>query len=163
MAFDTHLKIDGVDGESAAKGMEKQIEVFSFSWGVTNSVNVYGAGHGGGKSSFSSLSIMKKVDKASSVLMKLCATGAHKPTAVLTLRKASGEGGQQVAFVVITLTSAYVESVQLSGSSGGDDTPTESVSIVFEQIKFEYSTQDAKGVMAKAASFDYNIKTVHAK
>lgn len=30
MAFDTFLKIDGVEGESAASGMEKQIEIYSF-------------------------------------------------------------------------------------------------------------------------------------
>ena len=31
MAFDAYLKIEGLDGESTSKGMEKQIEIESFS------------------------------------------------------------------------------------------------------------------------------------
>ena len=42
-----------------------------------------------------------------------------------------------------------VESIQWSGSSGGDDTPTESVSIAFAKVKISYSKQaDATGAEA---------------
>ena len=35
-----------------------------------------------------------------------------------------------------------VESIQWSGSSGGDDTPTESVSFAFAKVKVTYSKQE---------------------
>ena len=36
MAFDAFLKIEGIDGESADKTHPGEIEVVSFSWGVSN-------------------------------------------------------------------------------------------------------------------------------
>jgi len=35
MAFDAFLKIDGIDGESQDKTHPNEIEIDSFSWGVT--------------------------------------------------------------------------------------------------------------------------------
>jgi type VI secretion system secreted protein Hcp len=34
MAYDVFLDIKGVEGESTAKGFEKKIEIYSFSWGA---------------------------------------------------------------------------------------------------------------------------------
>ena len=53
MAFDTFLKLTGIEGESTAKGMEKQIEVYSFSWGASNPSTV-GSGSGGPPASVAS-------------------------------------------------------------------------------------------------------------
>ena len=36
-AVDYFLKIDGVEGEATAKGHEKEIEILSWSWGVSQS------------------------------------------------------------------------------------------------------------------------------
>ena len=36
MAFDTFIKLTGIDGEATAKGFEKQIVIYSFSWGASN-------------------------------------------------------------------------------------------------------------------------------
>lgn len=162
MAFDTFLKIDGVDGESAASGMEKQIEIYSFSWGESNNVNMSGGGHAAGKASFADLNVMKKLDKASPVLMKKCAAGEHIKSAILTMRKATGTSGQQQAFAVITLSDVMISSIQLSGSSGGDDTPTESVSLAYAKMKVEYSQQGNDGKLTKAASFEYDLKASKA-
>src|SRR4051812_6380869 len=97
MSFDTYLKLDGVEGEASAKGAEKQIEIYSFSWGASNPVS---AGSSGGKAlsagrvSISSFNIMKKCDKASAPLFQACASGKNFAKATVTLRKAGGDGGQ---------------------------------------------------------------------
>ena len=36
MAIDTHIKFDGVEGESTHKDHKGEIEVLSWSWGVNN-------------------------------------------------------------------------------------------------------------------------------
>ena len=50
-------------------------------------------------------------------------------------------GGQKV-FLEYDFTDVMVESIQWSGSSGGDDTPTESVSFAFAKVTIKYSLQD---------------------
>lgn len=146
MAFDTYMKIDGVDGEATATGHENQIEIFSFSWGASNPTTV-GSGSTGiaaSRVSISSFNVVKKTEKSSATLFSRCCTGTHIPTVEVTMRKASGEGGQK-PFLVYKFTDVMVESIQWSGSSGGDDTPTESLSLAFAKVEIEYQQQDTKG------------------
>jgi type VI secretion system secreted protein Hcp len=165
MAFDTFIDIATVEGESTAAGFEKKIEIYSFSWGASNPVTI-GSGSGGmsgGKVSISSFNIMKKTDKASSTLFQACAAGQHFPTALVTMRKATGTSGEQKAFLVYKFTEVMVESIQWSGSSGGDDTPTESLSLAFGKVEITYSKQDDKGAMAVAGQAAWDLTKVSGK
>jgi type VI secretion system secreted protein Hcp len=158
MAYDAFLEFTPkVEGESTAEGMSGIIDVFSFSWGLSNATTDIGSGSSGGRAEFGPLNIMKKTDKASPVLMKACATGDHYDKARLILRKATGKDQQQQQFVVYTLTGAFISSFSLSGASGGDTTPTESLSIDYATIKFEYWYQDGKGKLTAASSFEYDL------
>jgi type VI protein secretion system component Hcp len=49
MAIDTHIKFDGVDGESAHKDHKGEIQVISWSWQVSNPSAPFGGGSGQGK------------------------------------------------------------------------------------------------------------------
>lgn len=161
MASNIFIKIEGVEGESAQEGFEKQIEVASISWGVSNTThNVMGGGHSSGKAEFADVQLSKVLDKASPVMMKLCATGTHKKDAVITFLKSTG-GPKPEPFLIVTLTAVYVKSLTLS-ASGDSPVPYESVGLAYEQIKFEYSAQDKTGKLTKAASFDYNLKAAKA-
>jgi type VI secretion system secreted protein Hcp len=165
MAFDTYLKIEGVDGEVTATGMEKQIEIYSFSWGASNPVSVGSSGgHGmtAGRVSISSFNIMKKSDKASTSLFQACATGKNFTKATVTMRKAGGDAGQS-PFLLYEFDTVMVESIQWSGSSGGDDTPTESVSLAFAKCAITYNTIDAKGSPTKAGQAAWDLTKVSAK
>jgi type VI secretion system secreted protein Hcp len=161
MAFDTYITIKGVEGEVVAKGAEKSIEIYSFSWGVSNPVSAGSTGGralSAGKAQMSSFNIMKKVDKASAKLFQNCAGGAQIPEATVIMRKAIN--GKQETFLKYTFTDLMVESVQWSGSSGGDDTPTESVSLAFAKVAIEYTMYDQKGTAAKAGQAEYNLHAV---
>ena len=164
MAFDTYLDITGVEGECTAKGFEKKIEIYSFSWGASNPTSV-GPGRDGlsaGRVSVSSFNVMKKTEKSSAKLFQACCDGTHFPTAVVTMRKAGGAAGQQI-FLKYSFTGCMVESIQWSGSSGGDDSPTESLSLAFSKVKIEYFMQDAKGSMAVAGQAQWDLVTVSSK
>jgi len=161
MAFDTFIKIEGVEGESTAKGFEKQIEIYSFSWGASNPTTVSSGKDGlsAGKVSISSFNVMKKTEKSSAKLFQACCSGMHFKDATVTMRKAGGEAGQQ-KFLEYKFTDVMIESVQWSGSSGGDDTPTESLSIAFAKVEVTYFSQDDKGAMAKAGMASWDLTKV---
>lgn len=156
MAYDAFVYFDGqaTNANLTIKGETKDstfsaknaFEIYSFSWGASNPVTIGSAsgGGGGGKVSISSFNLMKKTDSASPTLFQACCVGAHFPKVIVTLRKA---GGKQETFIEYTFETCYIESVQWSGSSGGDDTPTESCSIAFGKVTGKYWKQLADGKM----------------
>jgi type VI secretion system secreted protein Hcp len=162
MAFDAFLKIDGVDGESTRKGFEKQMEIMSFGWGASNpsTVGAGGGGGGGGKVSVSSFSIVKKSDSASPLLFQACCQGDHYATAVVTLNKSAGK--TPIDFIKYEFGEVYVDSIQWSGSSGGDDTPMESVSFSFGKVAVTYTPQKADGSKGSPAVGAWDLTLVSA-
>jgi len=143
MSYDCFIKLAGVEGESKAAGYENSIEVFSFSFGASNPVSRTGAGGlGAGKVDISAVNFMKKTDKSTPKLFQACCDGQHFDKCSLTMRKA---GGKQVEFFELALKKVYIESYQVSGSGGGDDTPSESISMAFESLEVNYWPQDAAG------------------
>jgi type VI secretion system secreted protein Hcp len=164
MAFDTYITIKDIEGEVVAQGVEKSIEVYSFSWGVANTVtpgSTGGRALSAGKAQMSSLNIMKKVDKASAKLFQSCADGKQIAEATVVMRKAIN--GKQEIFLKYVLTDLMVESVQWSGSSGGDDTPTESVSLAFAKAQIEYTMYSEKGAPTKAGQGMWDLHKLTAK
>jgi len=155
MAADIFFKIGTFKGESNDDKHKEEIEVLSWSWGVTNAGSMsMGGGGGTGKASFSDINFMHHLDKASPNLWKACAKGTHIDEATLTQRKA-GDGQQE--FLKIKLNDVVITSVQDSGSDGGG-LPTESVSLNFAKVEWEYFVQDAKGNMASAGKVSYDLK-----
>ena len=155
MASDTHIKFDGVEGESTHADHKGEVEVLSWSWGVSNaSSSASGGGSGRGKANPGDFHFQHIYDKASPVLAKKCAQGVHFPTVVVTSRK-SGEG--QKDFLKITMKEVFVTSVQPSGSSQGD--LMESISVTYGSIDFSYKPQDAKGGLGGEVKFGWDVKT----
>ena len=76
------LKLDGIEGESRDARHAKEIDVTSWSLGVTNAGSGHGGGGGGGgggagRATFTDLSVSKLVDRASPALMLAVASGRH--------------------------------------------------------------------------------------
>jgi len=142
-AFDMFLKLDGIQGESTQKGHEKEIEVFSFSWGMARTQSISTGRAAGGRPCVSELNLMKRMDKSTPLLMANVMSGMVIPKGKLTLVKAGGD--IPVEFVVIDFTQVLVSSVQESASSGGDDTPMESISLHFTSAKVTYTPQGPDG------------------
>jgi type VI secretion system secreted protein Hcp len=150
MPFDSFLKLDNIKGESTDSKHKDEIEVLSFSFGVSNPTTIgsHTGGAGAGKVSFSSFNFMKPVDRSSPVLLQTCASGAHFQSAVFVVRKA---GGTQLEYLKYKFSTVFVESVQWSGTHGPDDVPVESVSLVFGRAEVDYQPQGADGKAAGGA------------
>lgn len=157
MATDFHLKVDGIEGESLDEKHKGEIEIDSFTWGVTQEGSTgRGGGGGTGKANYSDIKFVKRADKASPKLVKAASSGEHIKSAVLTCRKASGKGGQ-VEYLKITLEDVMVNSFQSSGAAGGGSSvPSESFSFNFAKIKYEYMPQKADGTLEGAISASYD-------
>ena len=154
MAIDTHIKFDGVDGEATHKDHKGEIEVLSWTWGLSNAGGISGGGSGKGKADPGDFSFMHLYDKASPNLAKKCAQGTHFKEVTVTSRKA-GEG--QKDFLKIVMKEVFINSCQPSGSSGGDI--NESVSMTYGSIDFAYKPQDDKGGLGGEVKFGWNVKT----
>lgn len=159
MAFDAFIKLEGIEGEATRKGFEKQIEILSFSWGASNPTTIgSGGGGGGGKASLSPINIMKKSDKSSPLLFQACCQGKHFPKATVTLHKAGGD--EAVDYLVYELERVYIESIQWSGSSGGDDRPVESCALAFGKVTVTYTEQTETGAKGSPVVGSWDVQLV---
>jgi len=138
--FDAYLKIGGVPGESTADGYKEQIEILSYSHGVTQPSAASASSSGGattGRCEHQDFTIVKELDKASPLLAQLCCQGKHIPEIVLTLVRAGGD--KPVPFMEYKLTEAIISSYAPSGSKEG--LPVESVSFNYGKIEWTYVQQ----------------------
>ena len=150
------LELDGIKGESAQKGFEGQIEIQSWSFGVTQlGSSSQGTGAGSGKASFQDIHFTTSASKASPNLFMACATGKHIPKAVLHMRKA---GGKQEEYYTVTLTDVLVSSFQLGGHDSAGALPTDQFAFNFSKIELAYKSQKADGSLDAAIKAGYDLK-----
>jgi type VI secretion system secreted protein Hcp len=117
---DIFLKLDGVTGGSTANGHAGEIDVESYSWGVTNTATPglgVGGGTGSGKAQFQSFSFVKRYDRSSPVLWSLVATGKHVSTATVTVLAAGSQGPRP--FMTYKFTDVILNGYQHSGAGTG--------------------------------------------
>jgi type VI secretion system secreted protein Hcp len=168
MAVDFFLKLDGIQGESQDDKHKNEIEVLSFSFGMTNAASsALGGGGGSGKVLVHDVVVIKHVDKSSPKVWEACNSGKHISSAILYCRK---QGGSQQEYFKITMSDVLVSGHDtMSGApigrrqwdpvrnaSGGTPAaaasvapavpiPTEHVRFNFSKIEWEYKEQDSKG------------------
>jgi type VI secretion system secreted protein Hcp len=155
VASDIFAKLGDIKGESIDDKHKDEIEILSWSWGVENAgPDPAAARPAARKPSFSGLSFMHRLDRASPLLLKACATGQHLKDATITRRKS---GKDQQEFLVIKMNDVIITSVQNSDSEGGD--AVESVSLAFAKVDVEYRPQKADGSLDAGIHFKYDLKT----
>jgi type VI secretion system secreted protein Hcp len=154
MAVDAFLKMD-IKGESVVDGHEDEIQVLSWSWGMSQTGTTHrGTGGGAGKVDVQDLSFTHYVDTASPNFILACCNGKHFKEAVLTVRKA---GEKPLDYLTITMTDVIITSVSPGGASG-DEMITANVTMNFAKYKLSYQPQDNKGAKAGGAiEVEYDI------
>jgi type VI secretion system secreted protein Hcp len=155
MAAGIFAKIGDIKGESVDAKHKDEIEVLSFSWGVTNSgaTDPGGGGGGAGKATFHDLTIVHNIDKASPLLLQACATGTHLKEATITHRRA-GKALQE--FLIVKMNDIIITGVTHGGAAG--QTASETVSLAFAKVDFEYKPQKPDGSLDAGIHFKFDIK-----
>jgi type VI secretion system secreted protein Hcp len=155
MAADIFAKLGNIKGESLDSKHNDEVEVLSWSWGVSQTGSVAtGGGAGPGKANFNDFNFTHRIDKASPNLLKACATGEHIKEATITARKA-GKGQQE--FLIIKMNDVIVTSVAMSSA---EDTAaaSESIALRFAKVDFEYKPQKSDGSLDAGVRFKFDIK-----
>jgi len=130
----------------ALGGTTLQFDVLSIGYGVTGPA-AHGSGYATKSSPPPSVRVTRIEDKYSQTLSKACAAGTKLSKVVLTLY-----GGK----VQLTLTNAYITSVQLTGSQGGAGPHVEELDeFVAEKVTTQYQSGGANLLPA----LKYNAKT----
>jgi len=160
MAANFFLKFDPeIRGESQQTGHDGEIEILSYSWGVTQSGGYsYGSGGTAAKANVQDLSVSFRMCPASPKLMQNCDTGKHLDKATLACLEAS-ESPEKYHEMV--MTDVVISSYQTGGS--GDDKPIESMTLNFAKIEQEYFKQDDKGVVTSAAKGTWDQQKATSK
>jgi type VI secretion system secreted protein Hcp len=142
MAVDITIKIAGIDGESKVDGHVGEIDVLSWNWGMSQtSTSRGGAGAKSAKVSIQDLTFTKYIDKSSPTLYLTCWNGTVRKDAVLNVRKA---GEKPLDYLTITMSEVIISSVS-PGGSGGEEQPTENVTLNFVKVTVDYQEQEDKG------------------
>ena len=154
MAADIFAKIGDIKGESLDAKHKDEVEVLSWSWGASRAAGATaGSGAAAGKASFNDFVITHRIDKASPLLFKACATGEHIKEATITVRKPGSKAQQE--YLIVRMSDVVVDNVDQSGSDAGS---AETVSLVFAKVEYEYKPQKADGSLDAGVFFKFDVK-----
>jgi len=143
-----------IKGEATDPKHTDDIEVAGWQWGLTAS-SALGSTQATSRRSYSALTVIKRVDQATTALMSALATNDAVKEAKLTLRRA---GGDQEPFFIITLKEARITSVQHQGD--GDASTHETVTFAFNKVEVEYRPQKATGSRGGSTTFTDELHPV---
>jgi type VI secretion system secreted protein Hcp len=137
-----------INGESTLKGLEKLIEIKSYSHGVSNPVQptTSNTGRTTGRPHFQQMSVSKNLDATTPMLNYYCAQAKNLGTTrVHLLRQDASAGGTEVNasdYMVYEMTDTMVAAVSVGGR--GEGIPTETLSLNFSKITWTYKKQKAE-------------------
>jgi type VI secretion system secreted protein Hcp len=133
------MKINDIKGESQMDGFAEQIELLSYSHSVVMQVtsDVSNTERTSGKPNHQDFTVTKYLDAASPPLNQYCCEGKSLGQVVITCGR--NDSGKIYPLIVYTLDDAVVSSISVGG--GGGDKPTETVTLNYTKIQWEYKSQ----------------------
>ncbi len=147
MALRYYLTIDGIAGGSTSDGHEGAFDVGNYSFDANAIVRaMQGAGAGGGRPTFSPLTVDLDVNSGMASLLNLAASGQHIPS--LQLQGVS-EDGQ----TVYDLRLGDVQITNFHDSSTGQDT----MSFSYRQVSVTTTEQNADGSLEAPETFSWDV------
>ena len=160
MAVSICIKIGSIPGESQIKGHEKEIDVLEWSWGLTQSASAHvSTGAGSGSADVRDLTIKKYVDSSSPTLLQECFYGHDHKLATLTVLKAGGKSA--IEMVKLTMSGTVFISSVNTGNPEPNDRYTETVTLNFAKVKFEYTGQNADQSKGASVAGEFDIAKKH--
>jgi type VI secretion system secreted protein Hcp len=160
MAVSICIKIGSIKGESQIKGHEGEIDVLEWSWGLTQSASAHvSTGAGSGSADVRDLTIKKYVDASTPTLLQECFFGNDSKSATLTVLKAGGKAAIEMVKMSMSGT-VFVSSVN-TGHPEPNDRYSETVTLNFAKVKFEYTGQNADQSKGASVSGEFDIAKKH--
>ena len=152
------LAIPSIPGESSDPAHLNQIDVLSWSQGLTgaSATGSFCGGAGGGKAMFSPFTITKHIDKASPALMLASAQGTNLGAVTLNVSK------QGVDYLTLKFENVLVSSFKTGGSAGSDVIPVDQVTFDYSKLTISYRQQQPGGTFGApvVSCYDATLQTV---
>ena len=152
------ILLDGISGETQAKGVDKKnIDVLNFNWGIEQQSAMHtGGGGGAGKATVHDLEFTHYYDKASPTLAQFCLNGKHIKSGVLTIRKAVG--ANPIEYLKIKMEDILITYTGQVGLSTDDVRITEKVRLAFSRLDVTYTEQSQSGTKSGPVNIKWDIK-----
>lgn len=147
---DYFLKLEGVEGEADDKQHKGEIEIQSFSWGVSQKRDA-SSGQATGKALFDGIKFKKQLDKSSPILFRSVPEGKMYKSAVLT---AIDENSNQ--YLRVSFFDVFVVDYSEMGDAGAS--PMDSFSLSYGKIVFEYFPVGAGGGAGAVVVRGWDVK-----
>jgi len=148
------IKIGDIKGESMAEGHMEEIDVLSWSWGVTRPLTgETGSTRTRGSAEVQDLVITKVLDKSTPKLFEACVNGNVISDATLVIERSSETGGA-FKFFEIKITNVMITSDSLAGATE----VIENVSMNFEIVDMTYTVQNPDGSAAGKVEMSYSVE-----
>ena len=151
MNSDCFLKLKGITGEASDRDHQDEIQVMAWNWGVSAADGLPG---GSSRGDTRKLVVTHKVDAASPALMIYCVRGTIIPTALLTMRKASGD--RPLPYFTAKMDRVRVADVATALHADGNT--HEVFSLAFEKVEVTYTPQTATGSGSGGVTQQWDIK-----
>lgn len=155
MQQDILLKIEGVKGESTAKGYAGTIELRNWSFSCSTPAD-FVTKQATGRMQVTDLSVTKALDKSSPILIMACKENRVFSKAELIVRKA---GGDQREFYRVEMKNMRVRGVAVKGHGSDGITPEETVALSFQRISWNYMEQQVTGTMQATVTAEFDVTT----
>ena len=151
-AVDMFLVLDSIPGETQDKEYKDAIDVLAFSWGVSNGRTTK-TGKESSTANFQDVSVTKYVDRASPELFNRVASGEAIPNAVISVRRA---GDTPATYMRLCMSNVRATSLS-TGGSGGEDRLTESISLSYGAIAYQYYPQSPSGTLGDPITAGWDV------
>jgi type VI secretion system secreted protein Hcp len=151
---DMFLALEGsrqgaIQGESQVAGHTGEIEVLSWSWGMSQ--QVHSASQLASKASVRTLNIQKAIDSSSTAIMSALKSAELLGKVVLTCRDPGGVA--TIDYLRITLRKARICDYEISGGGNEGRQVAESLSIAFKEIEVVYTPKSAANLKSGACTY----------
>jgi type VI secretion system secreted protein Hcp len=157
MAIYMNWNSGAIPGDVTETNHAQWIELNSFQWGVGRSINMTtgsAADQSPSLPNFSEIVVTKDTDAASYQLLQQAYQG-QGVTVVLDFVK-TDQSGNTTTYLEFTLTNCMVSGY--SCSSGGDS-PSESLTLSYTQVEYQFTPTNADGSMGSPNSTTYDLST----
>lgn len=149
------MQVDGIPGDSTVVDHKNWIDLASYQQGMNVGINIAGIVEVS-PPSFSEINLSKSLDKSSVPTALKLNSGKPVPKIVIEFLTASPK---PVAYYRITLTDAYFTT---HSTSSGGDRPSESLSVFYSTILWEYYPIDINGAQGTVIRGGWNVITKKA-
>lgn len=139
MANDMFLQVDGIEGESTDKGHTNWIDVYSFSHGASQNVQMGRGTDVAGRGIFEAFTMVHAVDKATPKIQQFCMNGQKISKAKLDVCRAIA-GRQEIVYEVtlenVKIASATVKLIKINDI----EQPVEEVEFIAGKISWKVTS-----------------------